>query len=138
MRENNDSCTFLIHRSAFEFLSTISKYTPARPDVKHAAVTAAKPFKGFMIWPFGAAAAALPTTSTSWWMEALFPAVVLNLHNTHSEREEEEGHPFCIREDVSREARQRKRLLSEFSFDMRPGSWLRAGCLSRRTVGSFE
>jgi len=31
----------------------------------------------------------------------------LNLHNTHSEREEEEGHPFCIRE-TSPEKRDRE------------------------------
>jgi len=31
----------------------------------------------------------------------------LNLHNTHSERKEEEGHPFCIRE-TSPEKRDRE------------------------------
>lgn len=45
-----------------EPLRTISKYTPASPDVKHAAVTAPKPFSGLMMWICtGAASWALPT-----------------------------------------------------------------------------
>lgn len=49
MRENNDSCTLRTQRSALEFFNTISKYTPARPEVKQAAVTAPKPLRGFMM-----------------------------------------------------------------------------------------
>jgi len=45
-----------------EPLRTISKYTPASPDVKHAAVTAPKPLSGLMMWIWtGAASWALPT-----------------------------------------------------------------------------
>ena len=47
-RENRESCTFRTQRSPGEFLRTISKYTPARPEVKHAATTAMKPLKAFM------------------------------------------------------------------------------------------
>lgn len=47
--EKSDSWTLRTHRSALEFLSTISKYTPARPDVKQAAVTAPNPLRGLMI-----------------------------------------------------------------------------------------
>lgn len=47
-RENMDNWTFRTHRSAFEPLRTISKYTPARPDVKHANETAINPTKGFI------------------------------------------------------------------------------------------
>jgi len=47
--ENRESCTLRTQRSAVEFLSTISKYTPARPEVKHAAVTARKPLNGTMV-----------------------------------------------------------------------------------------
>lgn len=55
-RENKANWTFRTHRSAFEFLRTISKYTPARPDVKQAAVTAPKPLSGLMIWMCSGAA----------------------------------------------------------------------------------
>lgn len=45
-----------------EPLRTISKYTPASPEVKQAAVTAPKPVSGLMIWIWtGAASWALPT-----------------------------------------------------------------------------
>ena len=47
--EKRDSWTLRTHKSAFEFLSTISKYTPARPEVKQAAVTAPNPLRGLMI-----------------------------------------------------------------------------------------
>lgn len=55
-RENKDSWTFRTHRSALEFLRTISKYTPARPDVKQAAVTAPKPLSGLIMWMCSGAA----------------------------------------------------------------------------------
>jgi hypothetical protein len=47
--EKRDSCTLRTQRSAVEFLSTISKYTPARPDVKQAAATARNPLNGTMV-----------------------------------------------------------------------------------------
>lgn len=47
--ENSESWTLRTQRSALEFLSTISKYTPASPEVKQAAVTAPKPFSGLMM-----------------------------------------------------------------------------------------
>jgi len=50
MREKRESWTLRTQRSAFEFLRTISKYTPAKPEVKQAAVTAAKPVRGFIWW----------------------------------------------------------------------------------------
>jgi hypothetical protein len=47
--EKRESCTLRTQRSAVEFLITISKYTPARPDVKQAAATARKPLKGIIV-----------------------------------------------------------------------------------------
>ena len=47
--EKRESCTLRTQRSAVEFLITISKYTPARPDVKQAAATARKPLNGTMV-----------------------------------------------------------------------------------------
>ena len=47
--EKRESCTLRTQRSVVEPLSTISKYTPARPEVKHAAATARKPLKGTMV-----------------------------------------------------------------------------------------
>jgi hypothetical protein len=47
--EKRESCTLRTQRSAVEFLITISKYTPARPDVKQAAATARKPLNGIMV-----------------------------------------------------------------------------------------
>jgi len=47
--EKRESCTLRTQRSAVEFLSTISKYTPAKPDVKQAAATARKPLNGTMV-----------------------------------------------------------------------------------------
>jgi hypothetical protein len=47
--EKRESCTLRTQRSAVEFLSTISKYTPAKPDVKQAAATARKPLNGIMV-----------------------------------------------------------------------------------------
>lgn len=62
MMENNDNCTLRTQRSAFEPFNTISKYTPANPEVKHAAVTAPNPFRGLIMWICrGAASWALPT-----------------------------------------------------------------------------
>ena len=61
IREKSDNWTLRTQRSAFEFLRTISKYTPARPEVKHAAVTAAKPLVGLITWKFWKSCA-LPTT----------------------------------------------------------------------------
>src|ERR1700683_1725824 len=46
--ENADSWTLRIQRSACEFLRTISKYTPASPDVKQAATTAMIPLSPFI------------------------------------------------------------------------------------------
>lgn len=75
--EKSESCTFRTHKSVFEFLRTISKYTPARPEVKHAAMTAAKPFKGSITCMcLGAAAAALPTNSVCFGGRKLFPVAV--------------------------------------------------------------
>jgi len=48
-REKRESCTLRTQRSVLEFLSTISKYTPARPDVKQAAATARKPLNGDIV-----------------------------------------------------------------------------------------
>jgi hypothetical protein len=47
--EKRESCTLRTQRSVVEPLSTISKYTPARPEVKHAAATARKPLNGTMV-----------------------------------------------------------------------------------------
>jgi hypothetical protein len=47
--EKRESWTLRTQRSAVEFLITISKYTPARPDVKQAAATARKPLNGTMV-----------------------------------------------------------------------------------------
>src|SRR6266403_5917944 len=47
--EKRESCTLRTQRSVVEFLSTISKYTPARPDVKQAAATARKPLNGTIV-----------------------------------------------------------------------------------------
>ena len=47
--EKSDSCTLRTQRSVVEFLSTISKYTPARPDVKQAAATARNPLNGTIV-----------------------------------------------------------------------------------------
>lgn len=49
MRLNRDSWTLRTQRSPGEFFRTISKYTPASPDVKHAATTAKKPFVAFSV-----------------------------------------------------------------------------------------
>ena len=46
--ENTESCTLRIQRSVCEFLRTISKYTPANPEVKQAATTAKSPFMAFI------------------------------------------------------------------------------------------
>ena len=46
--ENNESCKLRIQRSVCEFLRTISKYTPANPEVKQAATTAKNPFMAFI------------------------------------------------------------------------------------------
>lgn len=46
--EKTDSWTLRIQRSACEFLRTISKYTPASPDVKQAATTAMNPLSAFI------------------------------------------------------------------------------------------
>jgi len=59
IKENNESWTFRTHKSALDPFNTISKYTPARPDVKHAAVTAPKPLRGLMTWTWNSCA--LPT-----------------------------------------------------------------------------
>jgi len=48
--EKRESWTLRTQRSVVEPLSTISKYTPARPEVKHAAATARKPLNGTMVW----------------------------------------------------------------------------------------
>lgn len=75
--EKSESCTLRTHKSALEFLRTISKYTPAKPEVKHAAMTAANPFKGSITCIcLGAAAAALPTSSLCFGGVKLPPAVV--------------------------------------------------------------
>lgn len=47
--EKRESCTLRTHRSVAEFLSTISKYTPAKPDVKQAAATARNPLNGIIV-----------------------------------------------------------------------------------------
>jgi len=68
-REKSESWTLRTHRSAWEFLSTISKYTPAKPEVKHAANTAMKPFMGFMACVTASfAAPAVPAPAWIWTM----------------------------------------------------------------------
>jgi len=46
--ENADNWTLRTQRSACEFFRTISKYTPASPDVKQAATTAKNPLSAFI------------------------------------------------------------------------------------------
>lgn len=73
--EKRDSCVFRIQRSGWTLplpdvlvvegelgLSRSSKYTPARPEVIHAAVTAKKPLRGDMVWMV------LSTSDASEWL----------------------------------------------------------------------
>jgi len=80
--EKSDNCTFRVHKSVEElgeffvfllFFKTISKYTPARPDVKHAAKTAMNPFMGSIpsfdseerLWTLPACTWTMPTPTAS-------------------------------------------------------------------------
>ena len=42
-----ESCTLRTHIDAFEDFNTISKYTPAKPDVKHPIITDIRPTMQF-------------------------------------------------------------------------------------------
>ena len=51
--EKRESWTLRTQRSPVVFFNTISKYTPASPDVKQAAATAMKPLTGSMMCTSG-------------------------------------------------------------------------------------
>jgi hypothetical protein len=85
-KENMDNCTFLIHKSVFEFLSTISKYTPASPLVKHAVTTATNPFVGSIFGPFPWLD--VPDAAPAWTWTIPTP-IVSKMSAIHFDRERE-------------------------------------------------